>query len=383
MIYLDSAATTPIDPEVVAAMYSEETNYNPGSLHRAGRVAADAVSKARKKVSDMFCCEPDQVIFTSGGSEGNNLAIKGIASYLKRIGKTHLVISAIEHESVLNAVNMLIKDGFYVTYVKPTSAGEITAEAVADAMTKKTGLVSVMFANNEVGTVNPVEKIGMVAHQGGALFHCDCVQAAGQYPILAPMMNADFATVSGHKFFGPKGTGALFAKNKELLTPLISGGNYQEWGLRGGTENVQGIVGLGVAAERALESQHDNMFHTTAMKQIFYAYLLGNLGEGIQMKVNGLPVVAKGKVLSLTFKGVDAETLLLMLDAKGVCVSAGSACQSHEAKPSHVLTAMGISDDDARSTLRISFSKNNTEEEVLEAANIVASCVNVLGGSDA
>lgn len=383
MIYLDSAATTPIDPEIVAAMYGEHTNYNPGSLHQAGRMAAEAVSRARQSVADLFCVSPEQIIFTSGGSEGNNLAIKGVANFLKQIGKTHIVVSAIEHESTLNAVNTLIRDGFTVTYVKPTSDGEITVRAVEDAMTKKTGLVSVMFANNEVGTVNPVKEIGVVAHSHGALFHCDCVQAAGQYPLVAPVNGFDFATISGHKIFGPKGVGALYFPHLYMLEPLISGGNYQEWGKRGGTENTQGIVGLGIACDRAITNMHDNLIFVTSIKQLFYSHLLEDLGDGIRVKVNGMPVVAKGKVLSLTFEGIDAETLLLMLDAKGVCVSAGSACQSHEAKPSHVLTAMGISDDDARSTLRISFSKNNTEEEVIEAAKILADCVKVLSGGHA
>lgn len=380
MIYLDNAATTKIAPEVLDDMmpYLTDEYGNAGTLYGLGRSAAAAIKKAREQVASLFGCTPDHVIFTSGGSESNNTVFKGLWHQLKESGKTHLVVSAIEHDSVLRAAEMLTKDGFHITYIKPGSDGRISPKAVEAAIHEDTGLVSIMFVNNETGVVNDINEIGRICRQNEVLFHTDCVQAAGQYPLTVHKNDVDFASVSSHKIHGPKGVGALFVREKNFL-PLVCGGAEQEFGLRGGTENVAGIVGFGKAAEMAVTNMHDDMIEVSVMKQKFYMTMTDTFRElGLDtggIHVNGHPVIEPGKTLNLRFDGVDAQTLLLMLDSKGVCISAGSACRSHEAEPSHVLMAMGISPDDARSSVRVSFSKYNTAEEVTEAAKAVATCV--------
>ncbi len=380
MIYLDNAATTRISPEVLEAMmpYLTEEYGNAGTLYGFGRSAATAVKAAREKVAALFGCTPDHVIFTSGGSESNNTVFKGLRHRLKESGKTHMIVSAIEHDSVLLAADSLTKDGFYTTYIKPGSDGCISPKAVEAAIHEDTGLVSVMFVNNETGVLNDINEIGRICRQNEVLFHTDCVQAAGQYPLTVYKNDVDFASVSSHKIHGPKGVGALFVKDKNFL-PLVCGGAEQEFGLRGGTENVAGIVGFGKAAEMAVSNMHDDMIEVSVMKQKFYMTMIETFRElGLdsgRVHVNGYPVIEPGKTLNLRFDGIDAQTLLLMLDSKGICISAGSACRSHEAEPSHVLVAMGISPDDARSSIRVSFSKYNTTYEAIEAAKAVAACI--------
>lgn len=380
MIYLDSAATTRVSREVLDAMmpYLTEEYGNAGTLYALGRSAAAAVGKAREQMGCLFGCEPDHVIFTSGGSESNNTVFKGLRQKLLKNGKRHLVVSAVEHDSVLKSAESLAKDGFYITYVEPGRDGIIQPDAVEKAIQEDTGLVSVMYVNNETGAVNDIRSIGQICRVHSVLFHADCVQAAGQYPLDVDGNCVDFASVSSHKIYGPKGVGALFIRSLDIL-PLVCGGSEQEFGLRGGTENVPGIVGFGKACEAAEENIRGNTIEVSVLKQKFYTRLIDELdGCGLgreYVHVNGRPVIESGKVLSLRFDGVDAETLLLMLDTKGVCVSAGSACSSHEAKPSHVLTAMGLSRDEARSAIRFSFSKYNTTEEIESAAQITASCI--------
>lgn len=380
MIYLDNAATTKIAPEVLDAMmpYLTDEYGNAGTLYGLGRSAAAAIKNAREQVAALFGCTQDHVIFTSGGSESNNTVFKGMRHQLKESGKTHLVVSAIEHDSVLRAAEMLTKDGFHITYIKPGSDGRISPKAVEAAIHDDTGLVSIMFVNNETGAVNDINEIGRICRQNEVMFHTDCVQAAGQCPLTVHKNDVDFASVSSHKIHGPKGVGALFVREKSIL-PLVCGGAEQEFGLRGGTENVAGIVGFGKAAEIAMSNMHDDMIEVSVMKQKFYMTLMETFRDFGRdagcIHVNGNPVIEPGKTLNLRFDGVDAQTLLLMLDSKGVCVSAGSACRSHEAEPSHVLVAMGISPDEARSSVRVSFSKYNTVDEVAEAAKTVATCV--------
>ena len=380
MIYLDNAATTKIAPEVLDAMmpYLTDEYGNAGTLYGLGRSAAAAIKKAREQVATLFGCTPDHVIFTSGGSESNNTVFKGLRHQLKESGKTHLVVSAIEHDSVLRAAEMLTKDGFYITYVKPNREGVIEAQDIERAIQEDTGLVSVMYVNNETGAVNNIRAIGQICRVHSVLFHTDCVQAAGQFQVDINKDCVDFVSVSSHKLHGPKGVGALYVRETDIF-PLICGGNEQEFGLRGGTENVPGIIGFGRACEAATGNLRENTIEVSVLKQKFYAQLIAALNEcGIGREcvhVNGRPVIESGKVLNLRFDGVDAETLLLMLDTKGVCVAAGSACSSHEAKPSHVLTAMGLSRDEARSAIRFSFSKYNTTEEIESAAQITASCI--------
>lgn len=283
-----------------------------------------------------------------------------------------------EHDSVLKAAQSLAQSGFSVTYVEPDSSGAIQPCEVEKAIREDTGLVSVMYVNNETGAVNDIHTIGQICRDHSILFHADCVQAAGQYPLDVENNCVDFASISSHKIHGPKGVGALYIRNPNIL-PLVCGGKEQEFGLRGGTENVAGIVGLGYACERAVEGLQENMITVSTLKQRFYAKLiekLGAFGVGREcVHVNGRPVMESGKVLNIRFDGVDSETLLIMLNTQDICVSAGSACNSRESQPSHVLTAMGLSNDEARSSIRVSFSKYNTSEEVEAAAHMVASCV--------
>lgn len=383
MIYLDNAATTKIAPEVLEAMmpYLTDEYGNAGSTYKFGRTAKAAIQKARGQVAGLFNCQPNNVVFTSGGSESNNMVFQGLRHKLMEAGKKHLLVSAIEHDSVLKAAEMLTKDGFYITYVAPDKDGYIRPRVVSEAITEETGLVSVMYVNNEIGTVNDIKELGAICRQKNVLFHTDCVQAAGQYIIDVNECCIDFASISSHKIHGAKGIGALYVRNPDIQ-PLICGGSEQEHGLRGGTENVSGIVGFGKAAELTLEHLRVDMIEASVLKQQFYMRLHDTFkeagGDIDTIHVNGHPIVEPGKILNIRIDGVDAETLLLMLDARDICISAGSACRSHEANPSHVLKAMGLTDDESRSSIRISFSRYNTEDEVFEAAEKIALCARAL-----
>lgn len=384
-IYFDNAATTRVSKEVFAAMtpYLTEEYGNAGAVYQLGRRAAQAVQKAREQTAALFGCSAEHIIFTSGGSESNNTVFAGLRDRLAADGKKHLVVSAIEHDSVLKAAQALTKHGFTITYLYPESGGAIHPKRVEDAIQENTGLCSVMCANNETGVPNNIREIGEICKAHSVLFHTDCVQAAGQYPLSMDDGHVDFASVSSHKIHGPKGVGALYAKEKSFL-PIIYGGAGQEFGLRGGTENVAGIVGFGQACEDVVKNFQCDIEKVLRIKQRFYTALLRNLSasgcdEAI-LHVNGLLPNAYGKVLNLRIDGVDGETLLLMLDANGICASAGSACRSHESKPSHVLSAMGLTAEEARSSVRVSFSKYNTLDEADRAAEVFAACIASLRG---
>lgn len=382
MIYLDNAATTAMRPEVLDAMlpYMKEAYGNPGSVYSLGREARAAVDTARSQVAEFMGCKPEQVVFTSGGSEGNNLVIRGLETELRRMDRTAVLVSKIEHDSVLKAARALcIKDGFHLYTVGPDEFGVVNAYSVVQQLReRKVGLVSVMAANNETGVENTVSWICDICHDDGALFHTDMVQEAGCAPLRVTEQGVDFATISSHKIHGPKGVGAIYGKDLSLLSPLICGGADQEFGFRGGTENVAGIVGFGKACEI---SSRELAANTAAMKELWLLFLntlKGKLKIGKDFAVNGLGACTTRKAMSILFPGVDAQSLILMLDALGICVSAGSACRSHESTPSHVLTAMGLSAEDAHSTIRVSFSELNTPEEVAFAANKIADCVNYI-----
>ena len=381
MIYLDNAATTKPDPRVLKAMmpYLTDEFGNAGSTHTLGRNANKAITTAREQVAKLFHCCPDQVLFTSGGTEANNMVFNGVADHLKEIGKTHILISAVEHDSILNFSRELIKRDFYIQILPVDPQGIVSVETVQHNIQEDTGLVSVMYVNNEVGTVNPIEKIGELCNSRGILFHTDCVQAAGTHDLNVGRIGCDFASVSSHKIHGVKGVGALFVRDREIFKPTIIGGSTQEFGLRGGTENVPGIVAFGKACEICCEETQQDLIHISTLKQTFYSELINHI-EKDSIKVNGSSALTPGKILNLQIKGVDAETILLLADSKGVHISAGSACTSHELTPSHVLTAMGLSNDEAHNSIRISFSKDNTEEEVINAAKIVADCINCARG---
>lgn len=391
MIYLDSASTTPIDPIVLDAMmpYLKEQYGNPGTLYEIGRSAKHAVEKAREQVASFIGAEPQQIIFTSGGTEANNMVFFSLAKHLLTFGKNHIITSAVEHDSVLKAVKeMCIKHGFYNTTLGVDEEGRIIPKDVQSAIDDyRTGIVSVMYVNNETGSENDVEEIAGMCKQKGVLFHTDCVQAASSCKIDVRQIGCDFLSLSSHKLYGPKGCGALFVNHsderplKNVLSPFVCGGASQEFGLRGGTENVAAIVGFGKACELMQSQLHDIDVRTSTLKQIFYTELKRMLdahGLGDILHVNGDFLIKHGKILNIRFDGVDGETLLLMLDGVGVCVSAGSACRSHASEPSHVLTAMGIEPDDARHSIRVSFSKMNTESDVVRAASLVSECVKEL-----
>lgn len=384
MIYLDNAATTKIAPEVFDEMlpYLKDEYGNPGTLYKLGRDAASAVNKARWAVAGLFSAVPENIIFTSGGSEGNSIVFASAKSFLKSKGKAHIVITKIEHESVLKAADAAEEDGFSVTRLCPDKTGLISADRVIAAVTSETGLVSVMYANNEIGTVNEVKKIGEYCRKNGILFHADCVQAAGQYDLNADENYFDFATISGHKLHAPKGIGALYVRNRETLAPFIFGGEKQEFGLRAGTENVPAIVGFGKACELAKSEMRDSSIHIAQIKQVFVRSLLHALGadklSDAGISCNGTPWFNEGKILNLKLDGVHGESAIVMMDAFGVCISAGSACSSHESKPSHVLTAIGLSDDEARQCIRISFSKLTTEAEAEQGGELLARCITAL-----
>ena len=377
MIYLDNAATTKISPLVLEEMmpYLKDEYGNPGTIYSLGRRAAEAMGQARQKVADFIGASPEQIIFTSGGSEANTIAIRCTRKYLESIGKSTILTSSIEHDSVIRATDGISSlqigvDGFGIVHIE-------NLEQILDE-NPGIGLVSIMYVNNETGSVNPIAEIGRVCAEYGVLFHTDCVQAAGCQPIDVNEIECDFLSLSSHKIHGAKGVGALFVKNKELLTPQIYGGAMQEFGLRSGTENVAGIVGFGKACELAGRGREKNLETVSYYKKTFYDRLIRelckhNLDEIVS--INGEPINRDGKTLNLRFENVDAETLLLMLDAQGVCISAGSACRSHESEPSHVLTAMGMTPNQARDSVRVSFSEFNKSCDVIEAAKIMASCI--------
>ena len=396
MIYLDNSATTPIHPEVLKAMmpYLKGGYGNAGAVYRIGRESAKAIRKAREQVAQLFNASADQIVFTSGGSEGNNMVFSyGMRCMLEERGKKHVVISQIEHDSVYEAATHMfkpsgkadIKDDFYTQFIHIKSDGTVDVkhlEALLDE-DESIGLVSVMYVNNETGAVNPINHIGEICRERGIIFHTDCVQAAGCHTIDTSTIGCDFATISGHKIHAPKGIGAIYIKDKTLARSLIYGGANQEFGLRGGTENVAGIVGLGKACGLICSDFGTQRVTVSLLKRLFYGNMISYLKEAHledKIHVNGASVGDVGKTLNLRVENIDSETLLLMLDAKGVCISAGSACHSHKSEPSRVLTAMGLSDDEARDSVRISFSSTNTPAEVEEAAAIFSSCIEALAG---
>lgn len=381
MIYLDNAATTQIDPVVVETMmpYLTEQFGNPGSLYKLGRDAREAVEKARAQVARLMCAKPEQIIFTSGATEANNMVFEITRKFLENSGKKHVITSQIEHKSVLKSVQNLVDNHeFNATYVGLSRSLANLPENIDQSFTPKTGLVSIMYANNEIGHAFDVRLIGRLCKKHDTLFHTDCVQAAGCRPINVERIGCDFATISSHKIHGPKGIGALFIKEPERWGPMIFGGDNQEFGLRGGTENVASIVGFGKACEILMQHQTlAEQDRLEAMKTAFISEFDARLNQhGLNnvWMVNGCSRTAT-KTISFCVKGVDAESMILMADNAGVCISAGSACNSRLNNPSHVLTAIGLTPDQARSSFRVSFSRMNNIDEVSQSAKIIADCI--------
>lgn len=360
-VYADNAATTPVSPSVFEAMKPFYTDIygNPSSLYSVGREAKKHLELARADVAACLGAEPSEVFFTSGGSEADNWAIKGTAHQLAKKGKKHLITSKFEHHAVLHTCAALEKEGFSVTYLDVHEDGLVRPEEVEAAIRDDTALVTIMYANNEIGTIQPIPEIGAICKKHGVLFHTDAVQAVGNVPIDIREQNIDLLSLSAHKFHGPKGVGALIARKGVQLPNLIDGG-AQERGRRAGTENVAGIIGLSTALKEACATIDERAARLTAMRD----RLIDGALQIERSRLNGDRVKRLPGNINLCFEGIEGESLLLLLDLNGVCGSSGSACTSGSLDPSHVLLAIGLPHEIAHGSLRLSFSDQNTEEDV-------------------
>ena len=360
-VYADYAATTKLSPAVLEAMmpYLTEEYGNPSSLYRFGNHAKRAIEQARKEVADVLGAEPFEILFTGGGTEADNW-VKEIMRSLKARGKNHFITSAVEHHALLHSAQRLQKEGFEVTFIPVDREGRIDPEQVRAAIRPETGLVSIMFANNEIGTIYPIKEIGAICRQAGVLFHTDAVQAAGHLPINVKEMNIDLLSLSAHKFHGPKGVGAFYCRRGIPLPSLIDGG-AQERGKRAGTENVAGIVGLGAALRLANEEMSEASARVSAMRD----RLIDGILQTVPMcRLNGPRHNRLPGNCNISFLGIEGESLLLRLDLAGIAASSGSACASSSLDPSHVLLAIGLPHEVAHGSVRLSLSDYNTEEDV-------------------
>ena len=360
-VYADNAATTRMSRTAVDAMmpYFTEIFANPSSLHSPGQQAKEALDAARKTVADCLGCEPREIIFTSGGSEADNQAILSAARNGAKKGKKHIISTAFEHHAVLHTLAKLEKEGFEVTYLDVREGHNVKASQVRDALREDTCLVTTMYANNEIGSVLPIEEIGAICAEAGVPFHTDAVQAAGHLHINVKEQHIDMLSLSAHKFHGPKGVGALYVRKGIPLVNVIEGG-AQERGKRAGTENVAGICGMAAALKEACDHIDENTAKVSAMRD----YLIENLSKIPHSALNGDPVHRLPGNVSFCFEGIEGESLLLLLDMHGIAASSGSACTSGSLDPSHVLLAIGRVHDVAHGSLRLSLSEYNTMEEM-------------------
>ncbi len=360
-VYADNAATTKISEHALQAMMPcfEKFYGNPSSLHSVGQEANEVLQDARARVAKCLGCEPREIYFTSGGSEADNQAIRSAAFYGAKKGKKHIISTAFEHHAVLHTLNALEKEGFEVTLLDVQAGHNVTAQQVKDAIREDTCLVTCMYANNEIGSVLPIAQIGAVCKEAGVPFHTDAVQVAGHLHINVKEQNIDMLSLSGHKFHGPKGVGALYVRRGLPMVNIIEGG-AQERGKRGGTENLPGIVGMAAALEDACENMDKNNAKVIALRD----KLIAGLSQIPHCALNGDPVNRLPGNVSFCFEGIEGESLLLMLDAQGISASSGSACTSGSLDPSHVLLAIGRVHDVAHGSLRLSLSHENTEEEI-------------------
>ena len=360
-IYADNSATTKMSRTAIDAMlpYMETYYGNPSSLHSVGQKAAEALSDARERIARRLGCMPREITFTSGGSEADNQAIISAARLGEKKGKKHIISTAFEHHAVLHTLEKLRKEGFEIELLPVGERGNITAEQVAAAIRPDTCLVTVMYANNEIGSIMPIAEIGAVCRAKGVLFHTDAVQAVGHLPIDVKAQNIDMLSLSAHKFHGPKGIGVLYAKQGILLTPIIEGG-AQERGKRAGTENIPAIVGMAAALDEACDHLEENAAHMTALRD----RLITGLEKVPHSSLNGSKENRLPCNVNFCFEGIEGESLLLLLDARGICASSGSACTSGSLDPSHVLLAIGRPHEVAHGSLRLSLCESNTVEEV-------------------
>lgn len=362
-IYLDNSATTYTDKDVLEKMlpYFTEVFGNGSSQHFFGREALVAIDQAREKVAKAIGAKPTEIYFTSGGTESDNWAIKGTAHALKGKGN-HIITTAIEHPAVIKTCQALEKEGFEVTYLPVTEEGFVTAKQVEDAITDKTILISVMSANNEVGTIEPIREIGAVAKAHKILFHTDAVQAVGNVPIDVVKDNIDMLSMSAHKFYGPKGIGVLYKRNGVRIERFMDGGE-QERNMRASTLNTPGIVGMGAAIEKAVADMDKNNAHVSALRDRFVEGVLANISD---VRFNGSKDMKRrlASNANFSFEYIEGESILMSLDLAGIAVSSGSACSSGSLEPSYVLLSLGVPIELAHGSIRFSFGKNNTQEEV-------------------
>lgn len=374
-IYADNAATTKMSDIAVKAMlpYLKEIYANASSVHLLGQHSAAALFSARQQVAQVLNCAPKEVFFTSGGSEADNQALISVAALGKKHGKCHIVSTAMEHHAILHTLEALQAEGFTVTLLRPQADGIVTTTQVAEAITDDTYLVSVMYANNETGAIQPIREIGALCRKRGVLFHTDAVQAAGHLTIDIQRDNIDMLSLSAHKFHGPKGIGLLFAKSNLQLTSLIRGGG-QERGKRAGTENLPGIIGLTAALKDAQEHMQQNTAYITGLRDALRNGLDKIDGAGF----NGSREHCLPGTVNYSFQGVNGEALLSLLSNEGICCSSGSACSAGSLEPSHVLLALGLSHETAQSALRFSLCEYNTMDEVQTIITKVTEAVNRL-----
>lgn len=373
-IYLDHNATTPVEPAVVEAMlpYFSGDFGNASSIHTSGQRARAAVETAREQVATLLNAQPQEIVFTSGGTESDNHAIFGMAqATLPGGSKVHLITTSIEHEAVLNACQALEKQGFAVTYLRVNRDGLIDPDELRRAIRPETALISVMHANNELGSVQPMAEIGNIAAEADVYFHTDAVQSAGKLRVDVKALQLDLLSVSGHKFYGPKGVGALFIKSGTQIRQFLYGGHHQR-GHRPGTENVAGIVGIGKAAELAVLALESDARRISRLRDSLEEGLLARIPDA---KVNAANARRTPNTSNMIFPGIEGEALLIALDLKGVACSTGAACSSGAVEPSHVLTAIGLPAAEARATLRFSLGRGTTEAEIAAALEIVPAAV--------
>ena len=377
---MDHSATTPVAPEVLAAMlpYFGEKFGNASSLHRSGREAKEALEDSREKVAALLGARAEEIIFTSGGTESDNLALKGIARKNRKLGK-HIITTQIEHPAILETCRALEKDGFEVTYLPVTGEGLVELSTLEASIRPDTILISVMHANNEVGTIQPLEEIGRLAAERDIYLHSDAVQSVGKIPVNVDDLGVDLLSLSAHKLYGPKGVGALYIRKGTKLESIIQGGGHERR-LRSGTENISGIVGLARAAELAERDMPREAERLAGLRDRLAELVLGKVKEAW---INGTMKKRLPGNLNFGFKYVEGESLLLFLDSKGICVSTGSACSSHKLEPSHVLISLGLKPEECHGSLRITLGMSNTLDEVEYVAESIVEAVERFRGISA
>jgi cysteine desulfurase len=375
-IYLDHNATTPVDPAAADAMMRalQDLFGNASSVHYYGQQAKAAIDDARSAVGALLGAEPSEIIFTSGGTEADNFAIRGAAEALELTGRRHLITLGIEHEAVLNTFKALAKRGWRTTVLPLDASGIVSPDRLREAMTDDTALVSIMHANNEIGTIQPITELAAIAHLHGALFHTDAVQSAGKIPVSVRALGVDLLSVSAHKFYGPKGIGALWAKRGVRLSPFLSGGK-QERNRRAGTENVPGAIGMGIAAARAAQKMAADAARLAGLRDRLENGILSSVPN---TDVNGSREARVPNTTNISFDRIEAESLLIALDLEGVAVSTGSACSSGTLEPSHVLKAMNLSSHRAQNSIRFSLGASNTEQQIDRVIEILPRIVTKL-----